>query len=91
MCIKQYNCSSIKKERPFGFVHLLFVAAAIGLFQGSLQKVQAEFVDGGFEEVVLHQTAVQAEKEYLLKWTKKSFDVKTGKRSINYHCHWNHP
>lgn len=43
-------------------MHLLFVAAAIGLFQRSLQKVQAESADGGFEEVVFHQTGVQREK-----------------------------
>lgn len=47
--------------------YLLFVAAVVGLFQGSLEETEADLVDGWFEKVVLHQTANHKEARPIIK------------------------
>lgn len=37
-------------------MYLLFVAAAVGLLQRSLEEIEADLVDWRLEKIVLHQT-----------------------------------
>lgn len=47
--------------------YLLFVAAVVGHFQGSLEETEADLVDGWFEKVVLHQTVNHKEARPIMK------------------------